>query len=89
MPSTFCRKMGEEERTMKQFLAREVARVNYFKNRFKLREETFKKDTEEEEKQKEVKEEKHHKDDVIYLLWVYDEDKLLFSLFLWFLISKK
>lgn len=55
--------MGEEERTMKQFLAREVARVNYFKNRFKLREETFKKDTEEEEKQKEVKEEKHHKDD--------------------------
>eukprot|EP00825_Cyclidium_porcatum_P013489 TRINITY_DN1710_c0_g1_i3.p1 TRINITY_DN1710_c0_g1~~TRINITY_DN1710_c0_g1_i3.p1 ORF type:complete len:391 (-),score=72.50 TRINITY_DN1710_c0_g1_i3:242-1414(-) len=63
LPSTFCRKMGEEERTMKQFLAREVARVNYFKNRFKLREETFKKDTEEEEKQKEVKEEKHHKDD--------------------------
>ena len=46
--------MNQEEKTMEEFWNREVSRVEYFDNRFKLREEDFK--LEKEKSAKEINE---------------------------------
>ncbi|KAL4510230.1 hypothetical protein ABPG72_010423 [Tetrahymena utriculariae] len=43
LPYTLWKKIGEEEKTMNDFWNREVLRVRYFKHRFEIREEEFKK----------------------------------------------
>lgn len=43
LPYALWKKIGDEEKTMNDFWNREVLRVRYFKRRFEVREDDFKK----------------------------------------------
>jgi len=70
LPYTLWKKIGNEEQTMKEFWDREVARVEYFKKRFEIRDEMAiaekeakEKDLAKKEKEKEKEGEKKEDDD--------------------------
>ncbi len=64
LPSTLCRKIGEEDKTMNEFWNREVARVDYFKKRFEIREEEWKAEKNIKDKDGEVDETIKKKEEV-------------------------
>jgi hypothetical protein len=69
-PGTLCRKQGDEEKTMMEFWEREVKRVNYYTERFKMRDEQSKLEKQEKEKIEALelaKEAKHQEVNTIYI----------------------
>lgn len=80
LPFTLVRKVGDEDRTMNDFWAREIERVKYFEKRFEIRyeenqKEKGKKDI--EEKLQSQKDDKKDKDVILLLMQKEDEDDLI------------
>lgn len=62
LPYTLWKKIGSEENSMREFWDREVARVEYFKNRFEKREEIASAEKEAREKELAKKEKEKEKE---------------------------
>ena len=64
LPTTLTKMVGDEASAMREFFRREVERVDYFRARFEIREDAFKKERSAKEQNDQHEELKANKEEV-------------------------